>query len=561
MKTLNELFRSSLAVLTVLLFFHAGAYAQQLVAVDTSFVQELSPTTGIVSIQQVTFVFDAGRVVNTDWGQIQTDPTQWGSITGMDSGYVNLFVYSDTTRTEPNWIVRNLHIPKIIVNNCSPTGGGDSTSPGEPPSSTPPVPSPVGLSPSPTSPDEPPSSTPPVPSPVGLSPSPTSPDEPPSSTPPVPSPGGFDPAIVPNLVSVYFDLRPAIAGSGRLDSILGTVLVSEQPLPEIKDILRTAGSFIPQVIGVQQVIVDAEGDDQALIQPQASIIVAGGPDLIGPPPLPPDPGIDLPGDLLFPIEVFQLAQPNVSSAENQCVPMAHANVLAYLQSRYNGVPLVWNLPHSAIPGIGKTSAAGDVLIWFPEPQNSVVANVDSFTRRLGVNNPSVGGASTRCQNIRGLLGYMTASGDSAQVRFRHRGDELLYGDGLECDNGTVLLGGLVSIREGLYPTWEWIFEQLQLGRGVAMSFGRYDMNGVRTSGHMVRVWGAARYNNKDYIYTLDDGKQGINSFGLRTQQWEVADIGQPGLAGIPDGRLNMNGTSWEIEFAISTEAKPTLAIP
>jgi hypothetical protein len=538
MKTLNELFRSSLAVLTVLLFFHAGGYAQQLVAVDTSFVQELSPTAGIVSIQQVTFVFDTGRVVNTDWGQIQIDPTKWGNITGMDSGYVNLFVYSDTTRTEPNWTVRNLHIPKIIVNNCSPTGGGNSTSPGEPPSSAPPVPSPGGLSPSPTS-----------------------PGEPPSSAPPVPSPGGFDPAIVPNLVSVYLDLRPTIAGSGRLDSILGTVLVSEQPLPEIRDILRTAGSFIPQVIGVQQVIVNAEGDDQVLIQPQASIIVAGGPDLIGPPPLPPDPGIDLPGDFAFPIEVFQLDQPNVNSAKNQCVPMAHANVLAYLQSRYNGVPLVWNLPHSAIPGIGKTSAAGDVLIWFPEPQNSVVANVDSFTRRFGVNNPSVGGASTRCQNIRGLLGYMTASGDSAQVRFRHRGDELLYGDGLECDNGTVLLGGLVSIREGIYPTWKWIFEQLQLGRGVAMSFGRYDMNGVRTSGHMVRVWGAARYNNKDYIYTLDDSSQGSNSTGLRTQQWQVADIGQPGLAGIPDGRLNMNGMSWEIEFAISTEAKPTLAIP
>jgi len=156
---------------------------------------------------------------------------------------------------------------------------------------------------------------------------------------------------------------------------------------------------------------------------------------------------------------------------------------------------------------------------------------------------------------------MTGSGDSAQVQFRHRGGELLYGDGLECDNGTVPLGGLVSIREGIYPTWEWIFEQLQLDRGVAMSFGRYDIVGNRTSGHMVRVWGATRYNNKDYIYTLDDGNQGSNSTGLRTQQCEVADIGQPGLAGIPDGRLYMNGTTWEIEFAISKEAKPTLAIP
>jgi hypothetical protein len=41
----------------------------------------------------------------------------------------------------------------------------------------------------------------------------------------------------------------------------------------------------------------------------------------------------------------------------------------------------------------------------------------------------------------------------------------------------------------------------------------------------------------------------------------VADTGQPGLGGIPDGQLNMNGSSWEIEFATSTEAKPTLLIP
>ncbi len=140
MKTLKELFKSSLAVLTVLLCLQAGSYAQQFVGVDTSFVQELVPTAGVVSIQQVTFVFDAARVVNTDWGQIQIDPVQLGNVTGMDSGYVNLFVYSDSSGQVANWVVRNLHIPKIIVNNCSPTGGGDSTSPGEPPSSAPPSP-------------------------------------------------------------------------------------------------------------------------------------------------------------------------------------------------------------------------------------------------------------------------------------------------------------------------------------------------------------------------------------------------------------------------------------
>ncbi|MHC4595351.1 MAG: hypothetical protein ACYS19_10455 [Planctomycetota bacterium] len=518
MKTLKELFKSYLTVLTVLLCLPAVSHAQQIGGVDNSFVQELVPTAGVVSIQQVTFIFDAARVVNTDWGQIQIDPVQLGNVTGMDSGYVNLFVYSDSSGQVANWVIRNLYLPKIAVNNCPPTEGGDNSTP---------------------------------------------PGGPPSSAPPVPSPGGFDPVVVPNMMSMYFDLRPTIEGSGKLSSILGTILVSKQPLPEIGDILSVAARFTPRVVKVQQVVVDAEGYDLEQIRPQADIIEGTSVYPIGPPPLPLplEPGLDIPGNLLFPIEVFQLAQPNVHCAENQCVPMAHANVLAYLQNRYDGVPLVWNLPHAAVRGIGKVSAAGDVQIWIPVQENSLVANVDAFTRRLEVVDASVGKGSTKCQLIRGAFGYLAAYGELAQAQFRHQGGAELYGDDANCDNGTVLLGEIVSKKEGLFPTWKWMFEQLQLGRGVAILFGRYDMNGNRTSGHMVRVWGAARYNDKDYIYTLDDGKQGINSYGLRTQQWQVADTGQPGWIGIPDGRLNMNGMSWEIEFAISTEAKPTLAIP
>ena len=173
----------------------------------------------------------------------------------------------------------------------------------------------------------------------------------------------------------------------------------------------------------------------------------------------------------------------------------------------------------------------------------------------------MGSGSSRCQSIRGPFGYLAEYGSLATAVFRHQGGAELYGEDENCDDGTVILGGIVSTNEGDYPTWEWMFEQLQLGRAIAMLFGRFDMNGSRTSGHMERVWGAASYLGKNYIYTLDDQYQGTNSYGLRTQQWEVEDTGQPGLAGVPDGRLNMSGTSWEIEFALSIEAKPNLAIP
>jgi hypothetical protein len=527
METFNRIFRLGPTVLISLLFLQAGVYAQQLVVVDTDFLQEINPNTGVLSVQQISFVFDSGRVLDSDWGQIQVDPAQFGNITGLNSGYINLFIQSNEapTSTAPpdptlKWVIHNLLVPEILVDDCPPSGNNDnSDSTGGPPTSTPPANGPTT-------------------GPVDLS-----------------------PAVVRNPISTYFDLRPTTDGTGRLDFIMGTIIVSEQPLPDLENILDIAGTYNPQVIRVQQDIVNAEGHFWAQTDSISVVIQAEGPALIGPPPLPPDPSPDFPGDLAFPIEIFQSDQPNVQCAKNQCVPMAHANVLGYLQQRYDGSPLVWNLPHDFIPGIGKISSSGDILNWFPEPENSLVANVDALTRRLGVINAAVGEGSSECQLIRGPFGYMAAYGDSAKVVFRHQGGELLYGDGQECDNGTVILGGIVSAREGLFPTWQWMFEQLQLGRGVSMLFGRYDINGERTSGHMVRVWGVASYNNKDYIYTLDDGNQGINSTGLRTQQWEVEDIGQPGLAGIPDGRLNMNGTTWEIELAISAEAKPTLAIP
>ena len=58
-----------------------------------------------------------------------------------------------------------------------------------------------------------------------------------------------------------------------------------------------------------------------------------------------------------------------------------------------------------------------------------------------------------------------------------------------------------------------------------------------------------------------EGDQGLNNNGLQTTQWEVADNSQPGFAGIPNGRLELGGTNWEIEFAMSAETKPTLLIP
>jgi len=513
METFQQVFKKIIVLAAIFLCLQVAAYSQTRVP-DTSYMKEIDPNTGLVSIEQVTFFFDSGRLVDSDWGQIKVDPNKWNEATGLRSGYLNFFL-NDSSSLNRRWVIQNMYIPSAIVDFCPP------------------------IVDEPNSPNEPGSTNP-------------------GSTPPDP-----DPTEPPLPLSMYFDLRPGTDGSGGLDILIGNLIVSKQPLPVVDDILNAINTFPIRTLQVDSTLINAEGHTKTIIIPQSTTIESFTPDFVGFPPVPPgpDPLPNFPLDLAFPIEVFQSEFPNVQCAKNQCVPMAHANVLGYLRDRYDGVPFVWHLPHAAIPGIGQVFGAGDVIYWAPVPEASLVANVDTFTRRDGVLNAGVGDTSSECQMIQGPFGYIAEFGNYAKTIFRHQGGQPSYGDGTFCDTSTFSLGGLVSNREGVYPTWQWIYEQLILGRGVSIVFGRYDNGGNRTSGHMVRVWGAARYLEKDYIYTLDDEYQGMNNYGLRTQQWEVKDTGQPGLPGVPDGQLNLGDTTWEIEFAISAQAKTTLAIP
>ncbi|WP_330960307.1 hypothetical protein [Photobacterium sp. 53610] len=367
--------------------------------------------------------------------------------------------------------------------------------------------------------------------------------------------------------TVYFDLRPGTDGAGQIQRLRATVLFSPQPLPNITDIVQFAAQFPPQMYPVRTTVVNAEGAGHVdgRVNPVSSSI----PNTLslGRPPQPVLPAPSVPDDLSFPVQVIQADQPNLDSARNQCIPIANANALQYLEDRYDNLPLAWRVPQLHIRGIGKIGTAGDVTIWTPDPENSLVANIDSYGRRDNVHDLDSGDYTSFCGLIRGVFGYLTdpVSGPLDVAHFRHQGsNSMVLGDNADCDNGTVSMGGLTSQREGDFPTWEWIFNELSQGRAVTILFSWYDLNGEWKGGHSVRVYGAALINNKHYIMTLDDASQGDNFSNVsdpRTQQWEVADTGQPGLDGVPDGRLNMDGMSWEIDFALSIEAKPTLLIP
>ncbi|HEY7617225.1 MAG TPA: hypothetical protein VH744_10510 [Terriglobales bacterium] len=477
----------------------ASAEARNTVALLNA--QQVSPKSQIADFRQTQFVFASGQSLDTDWGQVRVDLENIKLRRMLDAsgGYLNVVLH-DSRLGGPFWVIENLRIPPD--SDCRTDGTSSDTLREEQIA------------------------------------------DPPRKTP----------------MSAHFDLRPGIEGSGAVNRLRAAVLVSTSPLPPILSIWHLIEEVSPEEFRVSPQINNAEGD---LGEAPTSTPASTGELLLGPPPQPIVPVPEPPSDFAFPIEVIQYNQPNINAAKNQCVPMADALVIGYLRIRYNHPPLAWPLPHSSSAGLGLQSNVGDVIFWEPEPESSRVAQLDARARRSGVLNFDTGGGTDRCGNIRALFSYMAEEGVPGQIVFRHQGGSATYGAGNSCDNGDVLLplGGITSTRQGITPTWQWIFDELQQGRGIYMSFGRYDVNGNRTSGHAVRIWGARRFNGRNYIYTLDDGDQGSNNVGLQNTQYEVVDKHTPGMPNVPNGRLELGDTSSEIEFVMSMEAKPTLLVP
>lgn len=490
------------------LFFTSFAYAsyQHAPPRERLPLTLLTPSSPAITFEQVTFHLEVGTIRNSDWGQFKIRPDQLYDRYGapLGTGYINVFL--NGRRQGGSWVINNLFIPPAPEQHKRHRQHNRYTG----------------------------------------------------------SPSNSSSAVVAS----YFDLRPGQTGRGMKKRVNATVLFSPQPLPTIIDIALLAQRFPSSRFTVLPAHINAEGagevDGRMRTTPSRSSVPRSL--ALGFPPQAIEPSSTLPDDLLFPIQVIQASDQNLDAARNQCVPMANANALQYLEDRYDNLPLVWRLPELHIRGIGRIGAAGDVLFWEPIPENSLVANVDTFGRRNGVHDLDSGSYTSLCGLIRGVLGYLTQSGDQAITTVRHQGSgSLELGDnGADCDTETMLLGGMVSVRDGIEPTWEWMFEQLQLGRAVTIIYSWYDFQGEWQGGHSVRVYGASEFDGRRYIYTLDDADQGDNFSNVsdpRKQQWEVADTGSPGLLGVPNGRLNMDGMNWEITFALSLEAKPTLVIP
>lgn len=392
----------------------------------------------------------------------------------------------------------------------------------------------------------------------------------------------------PTPLAKYLDLWPMSSITEReeriltdsvVDELQGIVVLCAVPIWNERQLLwrleRLGGGLVLDTFPVEPVLINAAGDDGEVVSTSIPVPPSSYLEEIGPPPPGPDPPPPPPlPQFAFPEEAYRPPGPNENSAENQCVPIAHANNFAWLTE---SVPR-WNaaFPHDRgwaadtdLTSDTPTTTIYEPNEWFGPPCDEsptcpLVAVIDAFTRREDVQNANTGEATERCQQIRGIFGFLrnlevqgVIQSAAGFVNVRHQGSTDTYGRDQTC-HSDVLPVGLQSVSEGEFVDWDWLFEQLTAEyRGVVCSYGRYDKmdpaTRKRTGGHMQALYGVWRLNGTEVIYMYDDAQQGStgvnSSVGLQEVPWEIEDTNG-------DGRPNLDGTTSELEFCISFEGIP-----
>jgi hypothetical protein len=472
--------------------------------------QGISPKDGILRFSQVHFQFDFGQLADSDWGQVEVYASKLEKYSNGCGGFINVFAYSPFLE-EPQRVVADMYIPPThddgvcVLNDVKDVEERDASR--------------------------------------GRS---TAENEIPYAR--------------------FLDLRPGGEAVGPLPEMDVLGIFSHQPLAHRLETITLAHPGIgPNRFPVDPAPYDAQGgftflpgdDPLPLPDPNPGNLIDPGP----PPPV-----VNLPmdvDDFTFPEEVMQGGWPNIESAKNQCFPIAIANVMGFLERSFDSEQIMeWDLPHSlSTRGLGLVRTTGDVLSWIASPGFSLVANVDKFAQRLGVTGENVGEGTTGCGYFNAVFGYGAAFGDEAGIEYRHQaGQSTIDPNALPgCEAPPFDVGDKVSTREGIEVTFDWIFEQLSKGRGVLIGITYFD-SGEPSGGHGMRVRGATRVNGHTYLTFVNDKQQGSGFGGLEYPVFEVSDTRGPLLTAVPNGKLELDHGTTEINFAMSFEPRPTLRI-
>jgi hypothetical protein len=215
-------------------------------------------------------------------------------------------------------------------------------------------------------------------------------------------------------------------------------------------------------------------------------------------------------------ECVQSDVENVQTAVNQCVPMAVANSLQFLE---NSMGIV--VPHDH-----KIGLKGD---------DSLVGQLDEKMDRSvpDPNDRTLGSGLYVIEWFEGKFDYLVDIGLTDKLEHKHQG----RGFGSISD-GDIEHNGITSEDNGTTVTWEFICDEICKGEDVELAYRH------STGGHAVRVVGCGTTEGDNWIMYAHDRNQSNDTDGLETVQADVEDLDN-------DGILNLGSQSREIIFVLS----------
>jgi hypothetical protein len=221
---------------------------------------------------------------------------------------------------------------------------------------------------------------------------------------------------------------------------------------------------------------------------------------------------------------------NVQCAFMQCVPMAVANSLQYLENNYPSI----TIPHNHVMGF-----LGD---------NSLVGKLDTAMGRVAASrtDPAAGGCNFPMM-FDGKFKYLKDNGLENKLVHKFQG----IGHWGITTPGDYTSSGITAKDEsvGGKVTFQWIEQQLRDCEDVEIAI-KWGGGG----GHMVRIFGCGRTNGKPYLRAVNDANQFNDAAGLETPQVYVEDLDG-------DGWPNWGSIHDEIVFAMSESPKPLGPFP
>lgn len=174
------------------------------------------------------------------------------------------------------------------------------------------------------------------------------------------------------------------------------------------------------------------------------------------------------------VHCVQKEHPNVETANNQCVPMAYANNLQYLEDWFGTY-----IQQDHILGLGL--------------DGSLVGTLEHYMGREFIDRAH-GNCTSYNKSIIGLVNYTWTSSVTG-IDIRHQG-RMGNQDIVHDDDPSY-----VSYGQGLDIKFDFIFEEICMGSAVELAWRK------PTSGHMVQIVAAGYICDVPYVIYLDDFQQ------------------------------------------------------